>query len=1123
MIGLGLRLRRRRIASGGGGGGVAPAVSTPYANITVNRAASGTQTIPLTAGFTGSGPMYYFMSTPVHGCDIVGSNLILTKSALIIGPQQMIVWAWNASGVAEAAPFTITVEHPLTLTTWQFGTLDKAGEGRVQTSKLAGGPLSAGLYVGMWGSLTVDASGYAAATTNGALVAGTGYTVGSVTVPMTVRTGEVFVDTDAQLQVALASANSGKTVNIRGQGASGRAVPINITTSFYNGKFDGLTSVCTIQSADPIDPVVIDRMSIATGGGTPKLVTLKNLTWYFTNTLVERNSGLVVNGTVWQLLLTNVATDITIDGCDFISNAPIARLTFLRQANLWPSIRIISCLRTTIQNCRFTYTFSPLSFEQDAFSVTFDKNDARLLFNDAWFSQVADSAGNLANFTATNNFTTSLIGDDGNHMDIGGQWAPVRAGFGQTASIVRGNIGTIGVEGALGSSWTTLEDLPGLYTPVTTSQAPALSPNFKYQMDATAGNLTLTLPPLAGVGTAWVTATAYIVGDVVRANAGFWRCISAHTSSASFATDQLVAGTANDRWTQLVSGFQKQFKAGTVTILPPTGTINYVGSGNVASIVTTVNGHGLRFVPNSTTDQWLALDEVKGSQGIFTGNPPSGFFHTNTRVDHNIIVSTTKPLDWRQTLNSSFEANTLMPFLAGDLYNRGTANDWAVAFDPTDAHGSFLTGAGLRVSGNAMGQLTLGGVLVPNDPLNKQLWTVSAGKTYATMAANFNAPPRPFSFAPITKQECIDLYRAKVGGPLYRTGNGAGLGEVGDEANDKYNFATGAFTNNRPWYPVNLVVTLIAGGFTAAWQAPGYSGDGAITAYKLEYQINGGAWVDLVVGTATTGLYDGAAVGNVINVRCAAQNANGYGPSVQFPTSITVVVAKATKIPALTLLHAQNFSGGGNGGDTTQYETTGLAIAPSGNWPLVVFVDVRTSATAAATVDSVTLGTAARAYGTGTAITQSIIAGMSSGNSNTMIFAIPNPAATAGQTLQFDINKAGNGCYIAVYEAVDGAVPLIGATAAAAATTSTTKVVNLTTTGANSKVAYLGVANAVVTITGSDTTLFDRTAAGAGTINAACVGFAMTEQAATIATYTGTFTLGSSLNVAVAAELLGTP
>jgi len=124
---------------------------------------------------------------------------------------------------------------------------------------------------------------------------------------------------------------------------------------------------------------------------------------------------------------------------------------------------------------------------------------------------------------------------------------------------------------------------------------------------------------------AWTTATGYVVGDIVSDSGEFYRCIVAHTSSASFAADLDI-----DRW-EVYNGTEIDFD----WELPWTDAntrmrkkrISFIALDTLGTATFTMEVYtdNARFAPNGDDDPALSLEFVAGdSPGYGGGDQPYG-------------------------------------------------------------------------------------------------------------------------------------------------------------------------------------------------------------------------------------------------------------------------------------------------------------------------------------------------------------------------------------------------------------------------------------------------------------------------------------------------------------------
>lgn len=1126
MFGVGLGdLMNSTVTLGGGGGGAGkPVDTTPISDITINRAPTGTYTLDMKAGLTG-GTCWVFCSTPPIGATFrEGRYMDWPNNDMMIGAHEIILFAWNGGGITERARFFINVEPPTMLTECKFGALTLAGAGKIDTNKLPGGPLAAAVYAGAWGSFTVDGSGFMSPTA-ATLVAGS-HTIGSLTVPVEIVAGEYTVinQTEALAAGAAAGGFSGKMIRWRGHAASGLSRPLVITNSpaTWQDKFNGLAALCTITCADPNDKPVLNRFAIFSGGGTPNNVRLTGLTFSRLTTLQDKNDVQTVTDLV---RVQNGATNVRIDHCDFISNWYVGRIANLRPVERYYEVEVTSGVGTIVENNRFSQVFSPFFADISSYGAIFRFNTTHMVFDDAWYVQATDSAGNLAGTQIYGNVTCHMTGDSGFHADAGGHFSPKRANFDATNQSIYGNITIGGWEKLMGYPWPTVTDMPSAATiQASTSQSPAFI-KFKAEMAPGVGNtITLTLPTLVGVGTAWTATTSYIVGDIVRQSGKFYRCTTAHTSGASFSATN---------WTEMLSCVQKMYRGGTLNVVVADGSsMAWTGRGSAVSWSMTNPGMFLRLTPNATTDTWALNQEFHATQILFMEAPITNpFKHVNIKLQHNIFTGTTKPIDLRLQTNASVIGNWLPPLFPGDLYGNGTFNDFQSDIDTGDDHAGILNGSGFRHRGNGPYPVDVNGSRLTPNPLNFQPWNTGAEKTLAALGAAVKITSTllgdmPNCYCPMSPAEAIEMARPLAGSAYQYSGDGPMLAV--SPANDGFKFDGAGHLNDvsglpwgrvdtKPWRVQNFTATLINGGFRATWDEPAHIDDGAITNYKLEYRINGGAWVDLLVGTALTGFYEDAVATNSIEVRCTPENANGAGVPTNLPAPIVVTRAKSALIPTFVELSRQVFTTGGNGANTSIYNHT-LTAAPGATKPLLIIAGLRTAATGQPTIDAATLnGVALSGYvGRSAASTENI-------SVHAWYVPTASVSTSAGQVLSIDFSQAGNSAEVLVLEVTDGApVVLFGNTTGAGSGTSlTTRTITLpATAGTNSAIIYPFIVENNGAVTHGESDLPTAFNVAPNSTHRTVVA---REDAPTFGAYAATFNCTSGASCAMAIEIFGAP
>jgi hypothetical protein len=1130
MFGVGLGdLMNSTATFGGGGGSGIPIETTPISDVTISRATTGVYTLDMWQGLTGGTPWAFCSTPPIGATFRLGRYMDWNYNDMMLGKHEIIIFAWNASGLMERTRFFITVDPPTTLTECKFGALTLAAAGKINTAKLPGGPLTPStVYAGAWGSFTTDASSYMSPTA-ATLVAGS-YTIGTLSVPVVIVAGEYTVidQTEALAAGAAAGGFSGKTIKLRGHAASGLSIPLSITTtpSTWQDKFNALAALCTIAGADLNDRPVLNRFSVYSGGGTPNNLRLTGLAFQRLTTLQDKNATQTVTNMV---LVQNGATNIRIDHCDFNENWYVGRIANLRPTERFYEIETASGVGVLIELNRFTQVFSPWFNDISSYGPIFRFNTSHMVFDDSWYNQGTDSAGpTYAGAQIYGNVTAHETGDSGFHADAGGHFSPKRANFDASNQAIYGNITIGGWEKLMGYPWPTVTSMPAAATiQASTNQSPAFS-KFKAEMAPGAGNtITLTLPALTGVGTVWITATSYIVGDFVRQGGAFYRCQTAHTSGV-FATDLAAA-----RWSEALSCVQKMYRGGTLNVVVADGSsMAWTGRGSATSWSLTNPGMFLRLTPNSTTNLWGLNQEFHATQILFMEAPfTNPFKHVNLKLQHNIFTGTTKPIDLRLQTAASVLGNWLPPLFPGDLYNKGTFNDFQSDIDDQDDHSGILNGSGYRYMGNGPFPVDVNGSRLTPNPLNFQPWNTAATKTLAEMDAAVKITSTllgnmPNCYCPMSPAEAIEMSRPLANSVYQRSGAGPMFGA--SAANDGFKLDGAGHLNDvsglpwgrvdtKPWKVVGFNVVAINGGFIATWNEPAFIEDGAITNYRLEYRINGGAWVDLLVGTALTGFFENGTTGQSIEVRVFADNVNGTGTGTSWPTPIVVTRAKSALIPTFSELSRQVFNAAGNGANTSIYNHT-LTAPPGGTKPLVIIAGLRTSGTGDPTIDAATLNGVALSgwVGKAAAVTENISVHM---------WYVPTASVStgAGQVLSLDFSQAGNSAEVLVLEVTDGAATnLFGNTAnGGSGTNLTTRTITLSAT-AGTKSAILNTFicenNSAVTHDAVDLpTAFN---VSPNTTHRTVVA---REDAATFGSYSVIFTYTSGASAAIAVEIFGAP
>ena len=665
-----------------------------------------------------------------------------------------------------------------------------------------------------------------------------------------------------------ASTKSGKTCYLRGGTyvMTGNGNTVN--------KFKDMANYFTIRSANINDLAILEN-SVSQGGAiyignspadasTPGKVIIEYLQFNLvctpgdkktTDFNSDNHSGVYFGS-------GDTPTDCIIRHCKFVGNAPIARSTGNRPDATLQGIRMLDGDTIVIEDCYGEY-INVLS-NLTGTGLTVQRCEGRYLWDDPIKITCTTATPATSNVTVKDCVWWDFIGDHGFHPDWQHMFVS-GSGTGINNVTIQGQVFFPGTEGCLGPAWPTLSPAATRETTLTTSNRTlddADDGQFIFVDGSQNVDITLDLTSITGdidcIVQVWTptgaapTGTVRIVTTDTIDSASIGKTGSAPTSPLTFVepweTYIIYGRPGSSNWRIDASGAAYQ---GVQTNAPTTNGIDNV---DVSFNVVWVNANSLNADRDVSTD-WdvynnsfipvypgdLSGTGVLNTRGQYGPDFGSGRFiqfdsTTNVVAKLNIASSITEDADGTPTTPSGAATDNV---LAAELDLNGTWSDF---------HGAFT---------------------VANTGTQEHMPTVA--------------------------KDGVVKARPKAGGTLDGLGMGALGTVVGD---DYYNFwignggdittdgfttqgtGTPGFLSTAPWYVGRLVVSPAVNGFSAAWVAP-YAGQGAITGYDVERNVNSGGWVDNGhTGTGTTDSYSGGSTSDSIQVRVRAVNANGAGPWV---------------------------------------------------------------------------------------------------------------------------------------------------------------------------------------------------------------------------------------------------
>jgi hypothetical protein len=657
-----------------------------------------------------------------------------------------------------------------------------------------------------------------------------------------------------------------------------------VAQSVWNARLEGLASACVIRGERGTLRPIMGRMgayNTTTTGLVQGRVTFEDLDIRATVALGDKRTTDAIG--LAEMIATrndNPIEDIIIRRCSFSGNAPIARLTAQRPAQVLIGVNMQRGTGLTVEDCDFSYITSGVFTSAD--NSTIRRNTFSYLFDDA-IRAIPTGANTVLNtLSVTDNLMHNFIGDHGTHPDMFHMFA--NGGSQIDGVTYRGNVFYPGTESALAPAWPTAINSAG-YTPDASLTAANIS------LDATFAQRFVYMDAVT-------PRTVTLINPTIPAS-NFDVCI------------------------------QTWFD-GTVTIDPAGFNVIDADNGNaavVSPITFTAPWATIQIRLDATLNRWSLHRQGPVYQGVFSNAITDGI--DNAAVDHNLfwIKENAVRQDGVNSSSWAVHQNTFLPAWPGDLNGNGTANETA-EYGPEAADRFILfAGSGNLARGNISGSIS-GGSGLDADTASRNVTTNFNADLAALQTALGTGSSTIF---PQSLTEAINL--ARPAASWWVTNCGVGCGLAPDAADDYYNFGQhgGAkgFRVTTPWFVQRPSVTVAPGGFNAAWFVP----YGTVTSYNCEYRINGGSWTATTV-TGTTATFAGAAVSDVVDVRIRAVNANGNGPwsPVQ---SVTVTVAGGGPITPAAL-RATYRDGVG-----TSSKTITTTTSATGNHPVLVAVMTR--------------------------------------------------------------------------------------------------------------------------------------------------------------------------------------
>lgn len=514
---------------------------------------------------------------------------------------------------------------------------------------------------------------------------------------------------------------------------------------FFNGDFNDLSSVVTLDACSAANRPIWDRLAIfSTTSPTTDIgnVTVQNMQFTRNTTEDDKLTGNISASTSGLVQIEDagggIPEDVIIQNCNMYSNYPIARNTGTRPADTIYGVWVKDGSRINVNQNTFSYLMSPALIENTN-TGSFNENVATHTWDD--MLKLVDS---IDNFEVHDNECHSFIGDHGFHPDFIHMYQASGSHDMNTVS-VRGNIGYPNTEGALAPAWPT-SDIEG-----------ALTREAGYET----ANRTLSD----------ADGDAFIIADVSGGSLTFTLSDPASAGSIREMAVQLraVGGTVSNQVTIDANGH---------TLYDVDNAENITSWALIEPWETVL----LRVRPGE--DRWSLARVGAIYQGSFTN--ANGLGYKNIDVDYNLFWTVGALNGVRYDGVSSDNVNVsrtmLLQAWPGDLNGKSRANSHANG-GPT-RQGQFDYDGTNGAVANSMGSALSGTFTGSNNALSANVDPT----TWAGMTANFNvADAGVEEHFPTSKAEAISMARPKVGS--YMDTNSIGpLGTALDGSGDLYNY-----------------------------------------------------------------------------------------------------------------------------------------------------------------------------------------------------------------------------------------------------------------------------------------------------------------------------------------------
>lgn len=758
---------------------------------------------------------------------------------------------------------------------------------------LVGGSLGAFTAAITGGRLTFTG---ATGAPNGAVLRCTLASGGSVDATISAEAGARTVGSTAEMLVC-ANLSSAQKSGLRIIVRAATYTPWNGSAHQWAAKLESLSDWLIFEAEKHTIKPVWNRFFVGNGsasGNTQGYVAFEYIDFFETcSTEIKLTSPFTSSS---RFLLggnnNNPTSNIRITGCSFDCAAPNARTTGLRPTEHYGAIGLQDASNVTIEDCHL---------DNIVYGITVGRSNTiirRNLITNFWddpIKVVPRTGVNMSGLVIQHNRAFDCIGDHGYHPDMIVHIFPNidnDPGTSVVAPLIEGNMCFPGAEGVIQAAYPISVD-GGAYaheTSLTTANRTITeSDDEKFIfVDASSAPITITLSnPASAAGNYDVLVQAFLTptAGLTIASGGF----------VLFDTDE---------------------------------------GANITSLATVIPWATIQLRCDKTLNRWTLHRHGPTYQSLFTKRFGDGINDLDARF--NLAWGNSNAVRQESAVSGTgwdVRANSFIPVwpnLPGGKFT----------YSPEDGN-RFIqfdnTGGGHSVVGNIAGTIT--GAAVGTGANNILAAELDLNNSFAAFAGAFQvANPAIPQVNPTSIAEAIAYARPKAGSVMDGTGLGAGLAV--SPANDFWNFGqhVGEQLGARqtvPWYVLRPTSTLIGGGVRVEWQEPAFLPSGlAITQYEVLYSKNGGAYVSLYTGLVRDQTYTGAVIGDTIDVRIIASNANGAGTVSQLPQRTVTQNVPAAIAPVALVATYLN-------GTQNASKTITTTIAASGNSPVLVTLGMR--------------------------------------------------------------------------------------------------------------------------------------------------------------------------------------